>query len=325
MSDYQGNSSNFNLDLETTCEFFVGNLNKQKTRDEIFQDLTNIKIECLNENLYISKFNMPKFNARKDANGHLLLNLGYAFVTAKKPEMAAEMINRKRVKLTDGSDIEIKPVCHTKRMTANANCKNKNAERFSQTVGDFKNAERFSQTVGDGRNIKSRKFTSNSQNDFRYSPRAQNNYNQLGRNDQYYHSNSRPNSTLDYFPEDFSNNQTWTNPPSKNSVFDNNNNTFGNLSRAPASLNVNQNNSSRQIWNSFEEHSAKQTTPVFNTTESQQSIFEVVRLASSDDDRSSDNVVFEKNVRSSPTTDKIATFEMNYQSRDRLWSNQSRS
>lgn len=78
------NPSNFTVDLETTNEFFVGNLNKQKTRDEIFQDLTNINIECLNENLYISKFNMPKFNARKDAHGHLLLNLGYAFVTAKK-------------------------------------------------------------------------------------------------------------------------------------------------------------------------------------------------------------------------------------------------
>jgi len=322
MSDYQGSSSNFTLDLETTCEFFVGNLNKQKTRDEIFQDLTNIKIECLNENLYISKFNMPKFNARKDANGHLLLNLGYAFVTAKKPEMAAEMIERKRVKLTDGSDIEIKAVCRAKRLTANANCKTRNAVKFNQTVGDYKNAERFSQTVGDGRNIKSRKFTSNSQNDFRYSPRAQNNYNQLGRNDQYYNYNSRPTSTLDYFPEDFSNNQTWTNPPSKNSVFDNNNNTFGNLYRAPASLNVNQNNG--QIWNSFEEHSAKQTTPVFKTTESQQSIFDVV-IASSDDDRSSENLVCETLYNSSPNSDKIATFEMNYQSRDRLWSNQSRS
>merc|ERR1712117_878835 len=95
------------FDLETSSEFFVGNLNKTKTRDEIFQDLTKIKIDCLGgENLYISKFNMPKFNARKDQDGNLLLNLGYAFVTTRKPEMAKELIQKRRMKLEDGSDIE---------------------------------------------------------------------------------------------------------------------------------------------------------------------------------------------------------------------------
>jgi len=319
--------SNFTLDLETTCEFFVGNLNKQKTRDEIFQDLTNIKIDCLNENLYISKFNMPKFNARKDANGSLLLNLGYAFVTAKKPEMAAEMIKRKRVQLTDGSDIEIKAVCRTKRMTANANCKNKNAERFSQTVGD-------------GRGMQSRNFSSNYQNDsFRYrlnaniySPRTQNNYNQVDRNDQYYNSNSMSNRR--FYQEDFSNygtlkNQRFDNPVLKNSVFDNNNNalkrnSFGlpskNLFCAPASLNASQNSSSGQLWSPYEEHSVK-TTPVLQTSDSQKSIFDVVASASSDDDMFSENLVCEKLYNSSPNSDKIASFE----TREKLWSNQSRS
>jgi len=316
--DHRYSPSNFTVDLETTCEFFVGNLNKQKTRDEIFQDLTNIKIDCLNENLYISKFNMPKFNARKDANGHLLLNLGYAFVTAKKPEMAAEMIKRKRVQLTDGSDIEIKPVCRTKRMTANANCKNKNAERFSQTVGE-------------GRGMKSRNFSSNYQNDsFRHrltethSPRTQNNYNQVDRNDQYYNSLS---NWRRLYQEDFSNNQRFDNPVLKNSVFDSNNNanSFGlpskNLFCAPASLNVSQNSSSGHLWSPYERHSEKQTTPVLQTNDSQKSIFDVVASASSDDDMFSENLVCEKLYNSSPNSDKIASFE----TREKLWSNQSRS
>merc|ERR1712019_250683 len=81
--------------------------NKTKTRDEIFQDLTNIEIDCLKEKLYITKFNMPKFNARKDQNGNLLLNLGYAFVTPKRPQ-------------------------------ANQACKNKNATKISELVEDKK-------------------------------------------------------------------------------------------------------------------------------------------------------------------------------------------
>merc|ERR1712206_71412 len=87
MSEHQRKPTDFALNIDTTNEFFVGNLNKTKTRDEIFQDLTKIKIDCLDENLYISKFNMPKFNARKDQEGNLLLNLGYAFVTTRKPEI----------------------------------------------------------------------------------------------------------------------------------------------------------------------------------------------------------------------------------------------
>merc|ERR1711978_109666 len=119
------------FDLETSSEFFVGNLNKTKTRDEIFQDLTKIYIECLKENLYTSKFNMPKFNARKDQDGTLLLNLGYAFVTTKKPEMAQGLIRKKRMKLDDGSDIEFKPINRNKRLVANQNCKEKNISKIN--------------------------------------------------------------------------------------------------------------------------------------------------------------------------------------------------
>merc|ERR1712151_196964 len=139
--------------FKTSSEFFVGNLNKTKTRDEIFQDLTKIKIDCLDgERLYISKFNMPKFNARKDNEGKLLLNLGYAFVTTRKPEMARELIQKKRMKLEDGSDIEFKPINRNKRLVANQNCKEKNYSKINDVngtrisnslgvIGDWRNKE----------------------------------------------------------------------------------------------------------------------------------------------------------------------------------------
>merc|ERR1711893_584602 len=139
------------FDLETSSEFFVGNLNKTKTRDEIFQDLTKIYIDCLNEYLYISKFNMPKFNARKDQDGTLLLNLGYAFVTTKKPEMAQELIRKKRMKLDDGSDIEFKPINRNKRLVANQNCKEKNISKINDVAGTRKRSDEFG-VIGDWRN-----------------------------------------------------------------------------------------------------------------------------------------------------------------------------
>jgi len=142
--------ANLKFVSETISEFFVGNLNKTKTRDEIFQDLTKIKIDRLNgENLYISKFNMPKFNARKDQDGNLLLNLGYAFVTTRKPEMAQELIEKKRMKLDDGSDIEFKPINKNKRLVANQNCKDKNISKINDVNGTRKN-DNFG-TIGDWR------------------------------------------------------------------------------------------------------------------------------------------------------------------------------
>merc|ERR1712027_200996 len=140
------------FDLETSSEFFVGNLNKTKTRDEIFQDLTKIKMDCLDgETLYISKFNMPKFNARKDNDGKLLLNMGYAFVTTRKPEMAQELIQKKRMKLEDGSDIEFKPINRNKRLVANQNCKEKNISKINDVSGMRKNINSLG-AIGDWRN-----------------------------------------------------------------------------------------------------------------------------------------------------------------------------
>merc|ERR1711879_1060455 len=74
-------------------------------------------------------------NARKDNDGKLLLNMGYAFVTTRKPEMAQELIQKKRMKLEDGSDIEFKPINRNKRLVANQNCKEKNISKINDVNG----------------------------------------------------------------------------------------------------------------------------------------------------------------------------------------------
>jgi len=132
----------FTYNISTPNEFFVGNLNKTKTRDEIFQELTQIEIEKLNgEKLYIKKFNMPKFNARRNSEGDLLLNLGYAFVTASKPEMAEELIERGRMKMEDGTDLEFKPINRNKRLVANQKCKEKNLSKYNNVDNNVKNSD----------------------------------------------------------------------------------------------------------------------------------------------------------------------------------------
>merc|ERR1711879_1033078 len=57
--------------------------------------------------------------------------MGYAFVTTRKPEMAQELIQKKRMKLEDGSDIEFKPINRNKRLVANQNCKEKNISKIN--------------------------------------------------------------------------------------------------------------------------------------------------------------------------------------------------
>lgn len=128
--------SKFEYNSSTDKEFFVGNLNKTKTRDEIFQELTQIEIERLGgEKLYIKKFNMPKFNARRNTEGQLLLNLGYAFVTTSKQEMAEELIEKGRMKMEDGTDLEFKSINRTKRLVANQKCKEKNLSKYNNADG----------------------------------------------------------------------------------------------------------------------------------------------------------------------------------------------
>lgn len=151
-STSNGSISKYRFQTDTSCEFFAGNLNKYKTRDELFRDLTTLYIECLDENLYIRKFNMPKFTARKEGNKYVC-NPGYAFVTAKRPEMAAELIDRcnklkangeKGIPLGDGSFVDIKPISAVKRVQANqANKSNSlaklNGQKASKSVGYYKN------------------------------------------------------------------------------------------------------------------------------------------------------------------------------------------
>jgi len=146
METYQ--NSHFNKTHHVN--FFAGNLNKYKTRDELHSDLRNLFIECLGENLYIKKFNMPKFTARKEGSKYVC-NPGYAFVTAKKPEMAAELIEKcsqikaeggKGIPLGDGSYVDIKPISAVKRVAANQQNKTNSLAKLngmrSKSTGNFK-------------------------------------------------------------------------------------------------------------------------------------------------------------------------------------------
>jgi len=140
-SKSNGSISKYGFKDDTSNEFFAGNLNKYKTRDELFHDLTKIKIKCLNdEHLYIKKFNMPKFTARKEGNKYVC-NPGFAFVTAKRPEMAEELIDRcaklkakgeKGIPLGDGSFVDIKPISAVKRVQANQNNKTNNLAKLGK-------------------------------------------------------------------------------------------------------------------------------------------------------------------------------------------------
>jgi len=149
-SEQKRSSSNGSIETkykfqsDTSSEFFAGNLNKYKTRDELFKDLTTLYIKCLDEPLYIKKFNMPKFTARKEGNKYVC-NPGYAFVTAKRPEMATELIDRcnklkasgqKGIPLGDGSYVDVKPISAVKRVQANqANKSNSLAKLNGQKPG----------------------------------------------------------------------------------------------------------------------------------------------------------------------------------------------
>merc|ERR1739845_292038 len=145
----------YKFQSDTSSEFFAGNLNKYKTRDELFKDLTTLYIKCLDEPLYIKKFNMPKFTARKEGNKYVC-NPGYAFVTAKKPEMAAELIDRcnklkeqgeKGIPLGDGSFVDIKPISAVKRVQANENNKSNSLAKLNglKVKGNYKNTRNNSE------------------------------------------------------------------------------------------------------------------------------------------------------------------------------------
>jgi hypothetical protein len=286
--------SKFSVELGTNNEFFVGNLNKQKTRDEIFQDLTSIHIEPLEENLYISKFNMPKFNARKDQNGNLLLNLGYAFVTTKKPEMAQWLIKQKRYQLPDGSDIEIKPISKTKRLTANQNCKVKNYTKLNSGGEDgykdkngykngYENGNKKHGAIGDGRSEKNMRYNNSSENIFSNSSQnlslfgndsvgssVSNSINNSVNNSVNNSANNFTNLSDNYNSSNFNNNlfensnfgfnqNQFHQSNSGNSLFDN---------FAPASINY----KSEHIWSPFSEPLNNQ--PLKNQQLNQQSFYQ---------------------------------------------------
>jgi len=177
------NPSNFSFNYETRNEFFVGNLNKTKTRDEIFKELTAIYIDSLGKCLYIKKFNMPKFNARRDSNGNLILNSGYAFVTTSEQEMAMELIKLGRLKMKDGTDLEFKPINKAKRLIANQKCKEKNYEKINNV--DRKNRDNNNNNMKNGYNNNSNWKNSDTDTNWRNSTDINNLVGEFGSDRKY--------------------------------------------------------------------------------------------------------------------------------------------
>lgn len=104
---------------DTSSEFFIGGLNKEKTRDELFRELSNIRLKN-GDRLYVRKFNMPKINAYKDDKNRIICTPGYAFVTTKYPWMAQELILAGTI-LLNGFKAEIKSIQAVKRLNSRKN------------------------------------------------------------------------------------------------------------------------------------------------------------------------------------------------------------
>jgi len=104
---------------DTSSEFFIGGLNKEKTRDELFRELSNIRLKN-GDRLYVRKFNMPKINAYKDDKNRIICTPGYAFVTTKYPWMAQELIVAGTI-LLNGFKAEIKSIQAVKRLNSKKN------------------------------------------------------------------------------------------------------------------------------------------------------------------------------------------------------------
>jgi hypothetical protein len=104
---------------DTSAEFFVGGLNKEKTRDELFRELSNVRMRN-GAKLYVKKFNMPKINAYKDDKNRIICTPGYAFVTASCVWMAQEIIKSGCLYL-NGYKAEVKSVSAVKRLNSKKN------------------------------------------------------------------------------------------------------------------------------------------------------------------------------------------------------------
>ena len=115
----QSKTSNFVFKDETVSEFFIGGLNKQKTRDELFRELSGVKLRN-GEKIYIRRFNMPKINAYRDGQNRLICTPGYAFVTTRYAWMAQELIKSGQV-LLNGQKAEIKSIQAVKRLNSKKN------------------------------------------------------------------------------------------------------------------------------------------------------------------------------------------------------------
>merc|ERR1711970_502688 len=85
---------------------FIGNLDKTKERNEIFENLKSIRLYDNRPNkkglLYVSKLDMPKYyGPETDDQGRILKNVGFAFVFTRTKDMADRMIAKKYIQIGD--------------------------------------------------------------------------------------------------------------------------------------------------------------------------------------------------------------------------------
>lgn len=137
---------------DTSAEFFIGGLNKERTRDELFRELSNVRMRN-GAKLYVKKFNMPKINAYKDDKHRIICTPGYAFVTASCAWMAQEIIKSGCLYL-NGYKAEVKSIQAVKRLNSKKN--EFERKRFSRNDSSYESTVTKFVTHHENRNFEDR-------------------------------------------------------------------------------------------------------------------------------------------------------------------------
>jgi hypothetical protein len=110
-SNYNDQQSTSTSRTEPTIPgaFFLGNIDKQLTREEVYEFIRE------NTRCYIKKFDMPNvIGGEQDPSGRPIRCAGFAFVHVKHQWMADEMLKRGKIRIGN-LDSEIKPYDQMKR------------------------------------------------------------------------------------------------------------------------------------------------------------------------------------------------------------------
>ena len=106
---YKRGGYNNNYNEVVPGSFFLGNVDKQLTREDVYEFIKN-ETRC-----YITKFDMPKVPGDEvDKEGRPIKCAGFAFVHVKHQWMANEMLDQGKIRIGN-LDAEIKPYDQMKR------------------------------------------------------------------------------------------------------------------------------------------------------------------------------------------------------------------